>query len=78
MDLSKCKFGDKLRTIDGRMAVFLHKSYINHEVFICVIENDKYSHHEIKYQRNGKRYYDNEPSGFDIKGKWEERDGQNE
>lgn len=71
INLSKCKFGDKLRTRDGRMAVFLHKSFVNHEVYICAIGRDEYSHLEIKYWANGKRYYDNEPSEFDIKGKWE-------
>lgn len=69
VDLSKCKFGDKLRTKDGRMAVFLHKSFVNHEVYICAIEYDEWSHLEIKYRANGKRYYDNEPSEFDLKGK---------
>ena len=54
------------------MAVFLHKSFVNHEVYICAIRRDKYSHLEIKYWANGKRYYDNESSEFDIKGKWED------
>lgn len=27
---------------------------------------------EMKFRENGKRYYDNEPSAFDIVGKWEE------
>lgn len=72
VDLSKCKFGDRLRTRDGRMAVFLNKSIVNHEVYVCAIENIEYSHLEMKFWANGKRYYDNEPSEFDIKGKWED------
>lgn len=72
INLNECKFGDRLRTKDGRKAVFLHKSFVNHEVYICVIERDKNTHFEIKYWANGKRYYDNEPSEFDIKGKWED------
>ena len=54
------------------MAIFLHKSFINHEVYICAIERDKYSRLEMKYWSDGKRYFDNEPSEYDIKGKWEE------
>ena len=69
--LSECKFGDRFKTKGGRMAIFLHKSFVNHEVYICAIERDKYSHLEIKYWSDGKRYFDNEPSEYDIKGKWE-------
>ena len=69
--LSECKFGDRLKTKGGRMAIFLHKSFINHEIYICAIERDKYSHLEIKYWSDGKRYFDNEPSEYDIKCKWE-------
>lgn len=71
VNLSKCKFGDRLKTKGGRMAIFLQKSFINHEVYICAIERDKYSHLEMKYLSDGKRYFDNEPSEYDIKGKWE-------
>ena len=71
VNLSECKFGDRFKTKGGRMAIFLHKSFVNHEVYICAIERDKYSHLEIKYWSDGKRYFDNEPSEYDIKGKWE-------
>ena len=71
VNLSECKFGDRLRTRDGRMAVFLHKS-ISPNVYICVIENTERSHIEMKFRENGMRYYDNEPSEFDIVGKWED------
>lgn len=70
--MRKCKFGDKLRTGDGRMAIFLHKSFVVHDVYICAIEYDEWSHLKIKYWANGERYYGNEPSEFDIKGKWED------
>ena len=70
--LSECKFGDRFKTKGGRMAIFLHKSFINHEIYICAIERDKYSHLEMKYWSDGKRYFDNEPSEYDIKGKWED------
>lgn len=72
INLNECKFGDRLRTRDGRMAVFLHKSFFNQEAYICAARRDKYSHLEIKYRANGKWYYDNEPSGLDIIGKWED------
>ena len=72
VNLSKCKFGDRFKTKGGRMAIFLHKSFVCHEVYICAIERDKYSHLEMKYLSDGKRYFDNEPSEYDIKGKWED------
>ena len=68
INLSECKFGDRLRTRSGKMAVFLHKSF----VIICAIEYDEWSHLEMRFWANGKRYDDNEPSEFDIVGKWEE------
>lgn len=71
INLNECKFGDRLRTRDGRMAVFLHKS-ISPNVYICIIKNAERSHLEMKFRENGMRYYDNEPSKYDIKGKWEE------
>ena len=66
INLSECKFGDRLRTRGGKMAVFLHKSFVIHEVYICAIEYDEWSHLEMRFWANGKRYYDNEPSEFDI------------
>ena len=71
VNLSKCKFGDRFKTKGGRMAIFLHKSFVCHEVYICAIEHDKFSRLEMKYRSDGKRYFDNEPSEYDIKGKWE-------
>ena len=70
--LSECKFGDRFKTKGGRMAIFLHKSFVYHEVYICAIEHDKYSRLEMKYRPDGKRYFDNEPSEYDIKCKWED------
>ena len=71
INLNECKFGDRLRTRDVRMAVFLHKS-ITPNVYICIIECNNRNHIEMKFRENGKRYYDNEPSAFDIVSKWEE------
>ena len=39
--LSECKFGDKLKTRDGRMAVFLGASFGVARGFDCVIEDKK-------------------------------------
>ena len=71
LNLNECKFGDRFKTRGGRMAIFLHKS-ITPNVYICIIENTQRSHLEMKFWANGKRYFDNEPSKFDIIGKWEE------
>ena len=38
VNLSECKFGDKLKTRDGRMAVFLGKGYEFAEGFFCPIK----------------------------------------
>ena len=74
VNLDECKFGDRFKTKGGRMAIFLHKSFINHEVYICAIERDSCSRLEIKYWSDGKRYFDNEPSEYDIKCKWEDEE----
>ena len=71
VNLNECKFGDRFKTRGGCMAIFLHKS-ITPNVYICIIENTQRSHLEMKFWANGKRYFDNEPSKFDIIGKWEE------
>ena len=72
VNLSKCKFGDRLKTEGGRMAIFLHKFLVSREVYVCAIERDKYSHSVMEYWSDGKRYSDNESSEYDIKGKWED------
>ena len=38
INLSECKFGDKLKTRNGRMAVFLGKGYEFAEGFACPIK----------------------------------------
>ena len=38
INLSECKFGDKLKTRDGRMAVFLGKGYEFVQGFACAIK----------------------------------------
>lgn len=72
INLNECKFGDKLRTRDGRMAVFLNELSANLKVYVCVIKNDEYNLAKILYRANGERYYDSMPSEFDIIDRWEE------
>lgn len=72
IDLKQCKFGDKLRTRDGRMAVFLNELAANIEIYVCVIKNDEYNLTEMMYRANGKSYYHDESSEFDITCRWAE------
>ena len=39
VNLSECKFGDKLKTRDGRMALFLQRSNVVKYAFSCAIES---------------------------------------
>ena len=73
INLNECKFGDRLRTKSGEMAVFLCKFFDNHEVYICAISYGEYCLLKIKYLANGRRYDSNNPPEFDIVSKWEDK-----
>ena len=72
VNLSKCKFGDRLMTNGGDMVLFLYRSYVNRNAVVCSLKTSDFSAREIKYNSNGKRYHTNEPSELDIIGKWED------
>lgn len=70
VDLSKCKFGDKLRTKDGRMAVFLgDKPRLSYN--ICAIEDEASGFLSMFYNDNGTPSYSAYGNQYDIVGKWE-------
>lgn len=72
VNLSECKFGDKLKTRDGRMAVFLGESFGVARGFACVIEDEKYGFFIMLYRNDGKVSYSFIDEDYDIIGKWED------
>ena len=73
INLNECKFGDKLRTRDGRMALFLgiYSTFLND--FACVIKGDKDREFFTMFYRNdGKVVNCAFDSEYDIIGKWED------
>ena len=74
INLNECQFGDRLRTRDGRMVVFLCKFFDKHKLYICAINFGEYCILKIKYLANGKRYDSNNPPELDIVDKWEDEE----
>lgn len=73
INLSDCKFGDKLKTRDGRMAVFLGECFeFLQEGFVCAIEDQKHSYFTMLYRKDGKVSYSSIDEDYDIIGKWED------
>ena len=72
VNLSECKFGDKLKTRDGCMALFLGESLGVARCFICVIEDKKHGYFTMLYRNDGKVLYSIIDENYDIIGKWED------
>ena len=72
VNLSKCKFGDRLKTSDGRMAVFLGKGYEFVQGFACAIKGEGNSFSTMFYRQNGKVFHNAFGNKYDIIGKWED------
>ena len=72
INLSECKFGDKLRTRDGRMAVFL--GYPKHmpKVLACAIQGNSNEYFPMFYSSCGLTYYEQFGKEHDIVGNWED------
>ena len=70
--LSECKFGDKLKTRDGRMALFLGECLGVARCFTCVIEDKKHGYFPMLYRKDGKMSYSFIDEDYDIIGKWED------
>ena len=70
--LSECKFGDKLKTRDGRMALFLGESFGVARCFTCVIEDKKHGYFTMLYRNDGKVLYSIIDENYDIIGKWKD------
>ena len=72
INLSECKFGDRLKTRDGRMALFLGESFSVVRGFDCAIEDKKHSYFTMLYRKDGKVSYSFIDEDNDIIGKWED------
>ena len=72
INLSECKFGDKLKTRDGRMAVFLGKGYEFAEGFFCPIKGGENSFSIMFYRSDGKVFYSAFGNNYDIIGTCED------
>ena len=80
--LSECKFGDRLRTRDGRLAIFMHKLPQTDEYCLAVAKtkerNDYFSAYYKKVSRKTGDFYECQYSSEryrgngDIVGKWED------
>ena len=72
INLSECKFGDKLKTRDGRMALFLGESFGIVRGSTCVIEDEKLGYFTMLYRNDGKVLYGIIDENYDIIDKWED------
>ena len=73
VNLSKCKFGDRLKTRDGRMALFLGECFeFVQEGFACAIKGEGNSFSTMFYRQNGKVFHNAFGNKYDIIGKWED------
>ena len=72
INLSECKFGDRLKTRDGRMAVFLGKGYEFVQGFASAIKGEENSFSTMFYRPDGKVFHAAFGNKYDIIGKWED------
>ena len=73
VNLSECKFGDRLKTRDGRMALFLGECFeFVQEGFVCAIKGEENSFSTMFYRQDGKVFHNAFGYNYDIIGKWED------
>ena len=72
INLNECKFGDKLRTKDGRMAVFLGYPKKMPKVLVCAVQGIDNEYYPMFYSSIGRTYYEQFGGEYDIEGKWED------
>ena len=74
VNLSECKFGDKLKTRDGRMALFLGEVFMLIRGFSCSIKDEGMGFFSMFYRRDGKVFDGAFGNKYDIIGKWEDEE----
>ena len=82
INLNECKFGDRLKTRDGRLAIFMHKLPQSNVYCLAVAttkeRNDYFSAYYEKVSRKTGDFYECEYGSEryreygDIVGKWED------
>ena len=73
VNLSECKFGDRLKTRDGRMALFLGECFeFAQEGFVCAIKGEENSFYTMVYRQDGKVFDGAFGNKYDIIGEWED------
>ena len=73
INLSECKFGDKLRIRGARMALFLGECLdFVQEGFVCAIKGEENSFSTMFYRQDGKVFHNAFGNKYDIIGKWED------
>ena len=70
--LSDCKFGDKLKTRDGRMALFLGECFGFVFSYACAIKGEENSFSTMFYKQDGKVFCEDFGNKYNIIGKWED------
>ena len=74
INLSECKFGDKLKKRDGRMALFLGNNLEFVQSFVCAIKGKDNNFSTMFYRPDGKVFYSAFGNKYDIIGKWEDEE----
>ena len=73
INLSECKFGDKLRIRGARMALFLGECLdFVQGGFVCAIKGKEKSFFTMIYRQDGKVFHNAFGNKYDIIGKWED------
>ena len=73
INLNECKFGDKLKTRDGRMALFLGKMFV-FLGFTCAIKDKGENFFAMYYKNDGTALNSILDSKYDIVGKWDDEE----
>ena len=74
INLSECKFGDKLKTRDGRMALFLGEMFVSLKGLTCAIKSEGEKFSAMYYKNDGTVLNSAVDSKYDIVGKWEDEE----
>ena len=69
--LSECKFGDKLKTKNGRMALLIGNGCAG-ALFTCIVKADGCDFLSMFYYTNGEVFNRVFGDKYDIVGKWED------
>ena len=72
INLSECKFGDKLKTRDGRMTLFLGEIFVFVKGFVCAIKGEGVEFSTEYYKNDGTVLNSVYHRKYDIVGKWED------